>query len=214
MPQQYKIIPLIIFFINSVHSQEILRADIGSELDPEARAKEIRNNTEHPRELSVLAPTISPEEIDRAVINRLMREIADEPELTKSRLKISADTMEDIFITISNARSFINNNEIANIRAMCDAWNKSDYIGDARVELALDAYKKRNQFTKNFIAKYYNIVLIDIESALDIQQKITFDLYMRDRRRRMATSGTSSWGAVVENVTSGRETVNFHCRRD
>jgi hypothetical protein len=84
--------------------------------------------------------------------------------------------MEDIFITISNARSFINNNEIANIRAMCDAWNNSDETGDARIELALDAYKQRNQFTKNFIAKYYNIVLIDIESTLDIQQKITFDL--------------------------------------
>ena len=143
-----------------------------------------------------------------------MKEIADEPETIKSSLKIPASTMEDIFITISNARSFINNNEIANIRAMCDAWNNSDETGDARIELALDAYKQRDQFTKNFIARYYSIVLIDIESTLDKQQKITFDLYMQDRRRRMATSGTASWGAVVENVTSGRETVNFHCRRD
>jgi hypothetical protein len=97
---------------------------------------------------------------------------------------------------------------------MCDAWNNSDETGDARIELALDAYKQRDQFTKSFIAKYYGIVLIDIESALDKQQTITFDLYMQDRRRRMATSGTASWGAVVENVTSGRETVNFHCRRN
>ena len=214
MRPQHSIIALLIFLIGAVHSQEILRVDIGSKLDLEARSTEIRANSETPRELTVLTPTISPEEIDRAVINRLMKEIADEPETIKSRLEISASTMEDIFITISNARSFINNSEIANIRAMCDAWNNSDETGDARIELALDAYKQRDQFTKNFIARYYSIVLIDIESTLDIQQKITFDLYMRDRRKRMATSGTASWGAVVENVTSGRETVNFHCRRD
>ena len=115
MRPQYSIIALLIFLIGAVHSQEILRVDIGSKLDLEARSTEIRTNSETPRELTVLTPTISPEEIDRAVINRLMKEIADEPETIKSRLKISASTMEDIFITISNARSFINNNEIQNV---------------------------------------------------------------------------------------------------
>ena len=161
-----------------------------------------------------MAPTISPEEIDRAVLNRLMKEITNEPETTKVRLGIPDSKMKDIFITISNARSFINNNEVANVRAMCEAWNKSHLEGDARVEQALNAYKQRDQFTKNFIAKYYGVVLFDIQSMLEKNETIKFNLYMNDRRRRMATSGTASWGAVVENVTSGRESVNFHCRRN
>ena len=205
---------LLIILSSTTHSQEIKQAEIGSALDPAARATEIRNNEESPRELSVLAPTIAVEEIDRAVLNRLMKEITNEPEITKVRLGIPDSKMKDIFITISNARSFINNSEVANVRAMCDAWNKSDLEGDARVEQALDAYKQRDQFTKNFIAKYYRVVLFDILSMLEKNETIKFNLYMNDRRRRMATSGTASWGAVVENVTSGRETVKFHCRRN
>lgn len=205
---------LLIILSSTTHSQEIKQAEIGSALDPAARATEIRNNEESPRELIVLAPTIAVEEIDRAVLNRLMKEITNEPEITKVRLGIPDSKMKDIFITISNARSFINNSEVANVRAMCDAWNKSDLEGDARVEQALDAYKQRDQFTKNFIAKYYRVVLFDILSMLEKNETIKFNLYMNDRRRRMATSGTASWGAVVENVTSGRETVKFHCRRN
>jgi len=205
---------LLITLSTALSSQEITQIGVGSNLDPAARANEIRNNEESPRELSVLAPTIAAEEIDRAVLNRLIKEITNEPETTKIRLGISDTTMKDILITLSNARSFINNNEMANVRAMCDAWNKSNLIGDARIEQALDAYKQRDQFTKNFIAKYYRVVLFDIQSILNETEKKKFELYMNDRRRRMATSGTSSWGSVVENVSSGRDTVNFHCRRN
>ena len=205
---------LLITLSTALSSQEITQIGVGSNLDPAARAYEIRNNEESPRELSVLAPTIAAEEIDRAVLNRLIKEITNEPETTKIRLGISDTTMKDILITLSNARSFINNNEMANVRAMCDAWNKSNLIGDARIEQALDAYKQRDQFTKNFIAKYYRVVLFDIQSILNETEKKKFELYMNDRRRRMATSGTSSWGSVVENVSSGRDTVNFHCRRN
>ena len=205
---------LLITLSTALSSQEITQIGVGSNLDPAARANEIRNNEESPRELSVLAPTIAAEEIDRAVLNRLIKEITNEPETTKIRLGISDTTMKDILITLSNARSFINNNEMANVRAMCDSWNKSNLIGDARIEQALDAYKQRDQFTKNFIAKYYRVVLFDIQSILNETEKKKFELYMNDRRRRMATSGTSSWGSVVENVSSGRDTVNFHCRRN
>jgi hypothetical protein len=205
---------LLITLSTALSSQEITQIGVGSNLDPAARANEIRNNEESPRELSVLAPTIAAEEIDRAVLNRLIKEITNEPETTKIRLGISDTTMKDILITLSNARSFINNNEMANVRAMCDAWNKSNLIGDARIEQALNAYKQRDQFTKNFIAKYYRVVLFDIQSILNETEKKKFELYMNDRRRRMATSGTSSWGSVVENVSSGRDTVNFHCRRN
>ncbi len=205
---------LLITLSTALSSQEITQIGVGSNLDPAARANEIRNNEASPRELSVLAPTIAAEEIDRAVLNRLIKEITNEPETTKIRLGISDTTMKDILITLSNARSFINNNEMANVRAMCDAWNKSNLIGDARIEQALDAYKQRDQFTKNFIAKYYRVVLFDIQSILNETEKKKFELYMNDRRRRMATSGTSSWGSVVENVSSGRDTVNFHCRRN
>ncbi len=205
---------LLITLSTALSSQEITQIGVGSNLDPAARANEIRNNEESPRELSVLAPTIAAEEIDRAVLNRLIKEITNEPETTKIRLGISDTTMKDILITLSNARSFINNNEMANVRAMCDAWNKSNLIEDDRIEQALNAYKQRDQFTKNFIAKYYRVVLFDIQSILNETEKKKFELYMNDRRRRMATSGTSSWGSVVENVSSGRDTVNFHCRRN
>ena len=205
---------LLITLSTALSSQEITQIGVGSNLDPAARANEIRNNEESPRDLSVLAPTIAAEEIDRAVLNRLIKEITNEPETTKIRLGISDTTMKDILITLSNARSFINNNEMANVRAMCDAWNKSNLIEDDRIEQALNAYKKRDQFTKNFIAKYYRVVLFDIQSILNETEKKKFELYMNDRRRRMATSGTSSWGSVVENVSSGRDTVNFHCRRN
>ena len=205
---------LLITLSTALSSQEITQIGVGSNLDPAARANEIRNNEESPRELSVLAPTIAAEEIDRAVLNRLIKEITNEPETTKTRLGISDTTMKDILITLSNARSFINNNEMANVRAMCDAWNKSNLIEDDRIEQALNAYKQRDQFTKNFIAKYYRVVLFDIQSILNETEKKKFELYMNDRRRRMATSGTSSWGSVVENVSSGRDTVNFHCRRN
>ena len=143
-----------------------------------------------------------------------MQEIANDPVTTKNRLGVSEEIVDDIFVTISNAKGFINDNEHANVQAMCNAWDSSNKKGDDRISEALDAYKNRDQFTKTFVAKYYRLVLFDIESLLPISAKVKFDVYMDDRRRRMATSGTRSWGSVVENVKSGREVVNFHCRRN
>ncbi|MEX0964201.1 MAG: hypothetical protein WDZ52_09215 [Pseudohongiellaceae bacterium] len=40
------------------------------------------------RDLTVLAQTLSTEEIDRAVLNRLMREINGDPQNTKARLEL------------------------------------------------------------------------------------------------------------------------------
>jgi hypothetical protein len=141
-----------------------------------------------------------------------MQQIARDPETTATRLGVNDSQLQDIFITISNARNFINDNEMANIRAMCMAWNNSALDGDARIEEALNAYKARAKFTSNFIARYYRIVLVDIESNLTDQAKSLFSTYMDDRRRRMANAGAVTWGAVVENVSSGTETVQFHCR--
>ena len=90
----------------------------------------------------------------------------------------------------------------------------SELEDDSRIEEALNAYKRRAQFTKDFIAKYYQIVLMDIEAVLQGPSLVRFSSYMEDRRRRMASSGAITWGAVVENVTSGREAVHFHCRRN
>ena len=55
---------------------------------------------------------------------------------------------------------------------------------------------------------------MDIEAVLSGPSQVRFTAYMEDRRRRMATSGVMTWGAVVENVTSGKEAVDFHCRRN
>ena len=205
---------LLIFLSNSVLSQGSLQTDIVDGLDLSTRLDDVRQSRGDQRELTVLAPTLAVEEIDRAVLNKLMQEIANDPVTTKNRLGVSEEIVEDIFVTISNAKGFINDNEHANVQAMCNAWDSSTKKGDDRISEALDAYKNRDQFTKTFVAKYYRLVLFDIESLLPISAKVKFDVYMDDRRRRMATSGTRSWGSVVENVKSGREVVNFHCRRN
>ena len=208
------VVSLLIFLSNSVLSQGTLQTDIADGLDLSTRLDDVRLSGGGQRELTVLAPTLAVEEIDRAVLNKLMQEIANDPVTTKNRLGVSKEIVEDIFVTISNAKGFINDNEHANVQAMCNAWDNSTKKGDDRVSEALDAYKNRDQFTKTFVAKYYRLVLFDIESLLPISAKVKFDVYMDDRRRRMATSGTRSWGSVVENVKSGREVVNFHCRRN
>ena len=208
------VVSLLIFLSNSVLSQGTLQTDIADGLDLSTRLDDVRLSGGDQRELTVLAPTLAVEEIDRAVLNKLMQEIANDPVTTKNRLGVSEEIVEDIFVTISNAKGFINDNEHANVQAMCNAWDHSTKKGDDRVSEALDAYKNRDQFTKTFVAKYYRLVLFDIESLLHTSAKVKFDVYMDDRRRRMATSGTRSWGSVVENVKSGREAVNFHCRRN
>ena len=195
-----------------VFAQEPQQPKILGELNILSLVEEAKEYHGEVKDLKILAPTLAPEEIDRAVLNKLMQEIADNPKITEERLGVSSEQIDDIFITISNAKSFINNNEMANVRAMCNAWNSSNFRDDKRTQEAIDAYKTRDQFTKNFIAKYYRLVLFDIESLLHPSEQEKFNAYMNDRRRRMATSGTRSWGSVVENIKSGRDAVNFHCR--
>ena len=143
-----------------------------------------------------------------------MQEMIDDPETTEDRLGVSAERIGDILITISNTKNFINNNEITYVSAMCKAWNNSKLEDDERIQEAIDAYKARDQLTKTFIAKYYRLVLFDIESLLHPSEQLKFNGYMDDRRQRMVLSGTRSWGSVVENVKSGRDAVSFHCRRN
>lgn len=165
-----------------------------------------------PRSPTVLSPTLAAEEFDRAVLNRLMQEIANKPDVTQTRLGVSAAELQDIFIAISNARNFINGSEMANIRAMCSAWDDSAASGEARIQVALDAYTRRAQFTRDFIAKYYDVVLRDIEFFLSDSSRASFTIYLNDRRRRMANAGAASWGGLVETLESGSETIEFHCR--
>lgn len=202
----------IVLITGDVFAQEPLQPNILGELNLSSRVEEVKEYHGEVRDLKILAPTLAPEEIDRAVLNKLMQEIADNPKITEERLGVSSEQIDDIFITISNAKSFINNNEMANVRAMCNAWNSSNFRDDKRTQEAIDAYKTRDQFTKNFVAKYYRLVLFDIESLLQPSEQERFNAYMNDRRRRMATSGARSWGSVVENIKSGRDAVNFHCR--
>ena len=202
----------IVLITEGVFAQEPLQPNILGELNLSSRVEEVKEYHGEVRDLKILAPTLAPEEIDRAVLNKLMQEIADNPKITEERLGVSSEQIDDIFIIISNAKSFINNNEMANVRAMCNAWNSSNFRDDKRTQEAIDAYKIRDQFTKNFIAKYYRLVLFDIESLLQPSEQERFNAYMNDRRRRMATSGARSWGSVVENIKSGRDAVNFHCR--
>ena len=165
-----------------------------------------------PRELTILTQTLSVEQIDRAVLNRLMQEINSTPANTKARLEINDSQLQELFITLSNARSFINDSEMANVRAMCAAWDTSASTGEERIIVALTAYKAREQLTQTFIAKYYRIVLFDIESLLDEESLPLFRAYMADRRRRLANAGMTSWGSPVQNISAGTDTIDFHCR--
>ena len=163
-------------------------------------------------ELRILSPTLAPEQIDRAVLNRLMQEILDNPESTAANFLLQPAQLHDMLTLLSNAHGFINDNDIANIRAMCAAWDKSQLTGDARIREALAAYDKRAQFTKDFIAKYYNFVLGNIQAELDERSLSRFQSYMDDRRRRMASAGAVVTSAVSGNIRSGEESIQFHCR--
>ena len=79
---------------------EKLDTNVGRGLDQNERIEELRSDTN--RSVTVIAATIAPEEIDRAVLNRLMQEIARSPEVAKRRLGIDSDELQDIFIAISN----------------------------------------------------------------------------------------------------------------
>ena len=205
-------IAILLTVASPVLSQENLAPqDIDDVIDSEARIESIRQS--EGRALNVIAPTIAPEEIDRVVLNRLMQQIARDPDTVRAQLEVSDEQLQDIFITISNARNFVNNSEMANVRAMCRAFNDSELQGDARIQKALDAYKVRARFTTNFIARYYRIVLADVEVGLSDVSLTIFNEYMEDRRRRMANAGTVTWGVVVENISSGTESVEFHCHR-
>ena len=205
---------LLMLLGRAIFGQESLQTNVPGELNILKRVEEVKEYEGELRELRVLAPTLTTEEIDRAVLNKLMQEIIDNPKTIESRIGVSADQLDDIFVTISNAKSFINNNEMANVRAMCKTWNNSKLVGDNKVREALESYKNRDQLTKIFIAKYYRLVLFDIESLLNSSEKLNFNNYMSDGHRRMASSGARSWGSVVENVKSGRDTISFHCRKD
>lgn len=196
------LVSCLLFAAHSLVAQEI---PVGGSLQS---ADELRAT----RDLRVLSPTLAPEQIDRAVLNRLMQEILDNPNATAHALQLDQAQLRDVLTLLSNAHGFINDNELANVQAMCATWDKSALSGDARITEALAAYDRRAQFTKDFIARYYNVVLANIEAGLDAKSLQIFQAYMVDRRRRMASAGAISGSAVSANARSGAESIQFHCR--
>lgn len=190
---------------NVVSGQDTAVRSLLDEAVTEARGDEAR-------ELSVIAPTLAAQQIDRAVLNRLLQEINTTPELTATRLGLDESQLLDVAVALSNAHGFINDNEMANVRAMCRNWQDSGLEGEARIEAALAAYKRREQFTLNFIERYYAFVLEQIRASLPAQANVKLDLYLDDRRRRMANTGATVTGSIVQNTRSGAETINYHCR--
>ena len=201
--------PLLLLISTLVHGQRPQLPDV-QPAEPPPRSP---LSSRPARELTVLSPTLPPEALDRAVLNRLLQEISHDPEVVMQRFRIDEPTLADLRISIANAGGFINNNEMANVRAMCHAWQTSRLAGDDRVAAALDAYRERRQFTLEFIASYYQVVIQEIESFLPQPSLTLFRNYMTDRRRRMAQAGNVIPGAAAENVQSGAEAVAFHCRR-
>lgn len=164
------------------------------------------------RELRILSPTLAPEQIDRAVLNRLLQEILDRPEATAQSLGLEPAQLRDVLTLLSNAHGFINDNDMANVQAMCATWEQSSLRGEARINEALAAYDRRAQFTRDFIAQYYKVVLANIEAGFNEVSLQKFQVYMDDRRRRMASAGAMPASAVSGNARSGAESIQFHCR--
>ena len=157
-------------------------------------------------------PGLEPEEIDRAVLNRLMQEIASAPRRTSSITGLKEETLQKIFISLSNARNFINVDEMRNVKAMCDTWNHSAFQASARIREALEAHAERRQHTLTFVEGFYRNVLTEIESLLNAAEKPRFAHYMDDRRRRMADAGISSWNMNPDDLAHGAEAIHFYCR--
>ena len=157
---------------------------------------------------------LEPEEIDRAVLNRLMQEIASAHQRTASITGLEAETLEKIFISLSNARNFINIDEMQSVKVMCDTWNHSDFQGDARIREALNAHAQRRQYTLTFIEGFYQNVLTEIESLLSAAEKPRFTHYINDRRRRMADAGISSRNMNPDDLARGAEAIHFYCRNN
>ena len=157
-------------------------------------------------------PGLEPEEIDRAVLNRLMQEIASAPRRTSSITGLKEETLKKIFISLSNARNFINVDEMRNVKAMCDTWNHSEFLASARIREALEAHAERRQHTLTFVEGFYRNVLSEIESLLSAAEKPHFAQYMDDRRRRMADAGISSRNINPDDLAHGAEAIHFYCR--
>ena len=157
-------------------------------------------------------PGLEPEEIDRAVLNRLMQEIASAPRRTASITGLKEETLRKILISLSNAKNFINVDEMRNVKAMCDTWNYSEFQGSARIREALEAHAQSRQHTLTFVEGFYRNVLTEIESLLSAAEKSRFAYYMDDRRRRMADAGISSRNMNPDDLAGGAEAIHFYCR--
>ena len=157
-------------------------------------------------------PGLEPEEINRAVLNRLMQEIASAPRRTASITGLREETLRKILISLSNARNFINVDEMRNVKAMCDTWNYSESQGSARIREALEAHAERRQHTLTFVEGFYSNVLTEIESLLSAAEKPHFAHYMDDRRRRMTDAGISSRNINPDDLAHGAEAIHFYCR--
>ena len=162
--------------------------------------------------ITSVQPRLEPKEIDRAVLNRLMQEIASAPRRTSSITGLKEETLQKIFISLSNARNFINVDEMRNVKAMCDTWNHSDFLASARIREALEAHEERRQHTLTFVEGFYRNVLTEIESLLSAAEKPRFAHYMDDRRRRMADAGISSRNMDPDDMARGAEAIHFYCR--
>jgi len=163
-------------------------------------------------EYSIGQTNLAQEEIDRAVLNRLMQEIAQAPQRTASITGIEEESLAEIFVSLSNAKNFINIDEIRNIRAMCETWANSNFQGEARVRESLNAYAARRQLTLNFVESFYQKVFDEIKRTLSATERSRFNHYMNDRRRRMADAVTSSQGLNFYDVRGGAGTINLYCR--
>ena len=99
---------------------------------------------------------------------------------------LEEETLRKILISLSNAKNFINIDEMRNVKAMCDSWDHSEFRGSARIKEALKARQREDNILwpllRAFTETYSQIDRVCWSAA----EKPRFANYMDDRRRRMS----------------------------
>ena len=90
---------LSLFAVSSLAQTNPVAPEHETEINISEKTKAINAyRNPQPRDLTILAQTLAAEELDRAVLNRLMQEISTQPERTQARIGLSESQLREIFV--------------------------------------------------------------------------------------------------------------------
>jgi len=150
------------------------------------------------------------DDIKRAVLIRLMTDIQTNPQRVNAESGLNNAELDEIFVLLSNARHFVNDNVIANTRKMCASWKRSHLQDQARVEAAVEAYNASVKQNKLYINRHYRMVLLQIENYINETSWRSLNAYLNDRNTRL--SRDRSLSASLELHISQENAESLHAR--